>query len=144
MSFPTPEAGLVISYSYLWRYEHDAGAEEGRKNRPCVIILAVEKHDGNNTLVTVAPITHSQPKDKNIGLEIPPRVKQHLDLDYEKSWVIISEVNQFVWPGYDLRPIAGSKNKFSYGFLPPKLFEQIKSGVLELIIKRRTDITSRD
>jgi len=95
MSFPTPEAGLVISYSYLWRHEHDAGAEEGRKNRPCVIILAVEKKDGN-TLVTVAPITHSEPKGKNLGLEIPPRVKQHIELDHEKSRVIISEVNQFV------------------------------------------------
>ncbi len=143
MAFPVPEAGLVISYSYLWRYEHDAGAEEGRKNRPCVIILAVEKKDGG-ILVTVAPITHSEPKGKNLGIEIPPRVKQHLGLDYETSWVIISEVNQFVWPGYDLRAIRGHKNKFAYGFLPPKLFEQIKSGVLELIIKRRSDITSRD
>ncbi len=148
MSFPAPEAGLVISYSYLWRYEYDNGAEEGRKNRPCVIILSVEKQNGN-MLVTVAPITHRQPKDKNLGVEIPTRVKQHLALDDEQSWVIISEVNQFIWPGYDLQPIAGNKHKsghgkFAYGFLPPKLFEIIKSGVLELIIKRRTDITSRD
>ena len=143
MSFPNPEIGLVISYSYLWRYEHETGAEEGRKNRPCVIILAIENQAGN-TLVTVAPITHSEPKGGNLGLEIPPRVKQHLGLDYEKSWVIISEVNQFVWPGYDLRAIAGNKGKFVYGFLPPNLFEKIKSEILDLIIKRRTNITLRD
>ncbi len=143
MVLPIPEAGLVISYSYLWRYEHISGAAEGRKNRPCVIILAIEKQDGN-TLVTVAPITHLKPPDKAIGLEIPPRVKKHIGLDYEQSWVIINEVNQFIWPGYDLRTIPNSKNKFSYGFLPPKLFEQIKSKIIELIIKQRASITTRD
>ncbi len=143
MSFPAPELGLVISYAYLWRHEHEAGLEEGRKNRPCVIVLSVEK-DGDATIVTVAPITHSEPTGVTVGLEIPPRVKQHLGLDHEKSWVILSEVNQFVWPGYDLRPIPGSKSKFDYGFLPPNLFEKIKAGILNLIVKRRSDITSRD
>jgi hypothetical protein len=37
MAIPTPEVGLVISYGYLWHYEHQAGQEEGRKDRPCVI-----------------------------------------------------------------------------------------------------------
>ncbi len=143
MSCPNPEVGLVISYSYLWRYEHQSGAEEGRKNRPCVIVIAVEKQDAN-IVVTVVPITHLKPKGDSLGIEMPPRVKQHLGLDSEKSWVIISEANQFIWPGYDLRPIPGSKTEFSYGFLPPKLFEQIKSEMLKLIIKRRTNITPRD
>jgi PadR family transcriptional regulator, regulatory protein PadR len=34
MSIPNPEAGLVISYAYLWHTEHQAGQEEGRKDRP--------------------------------------------------------------------------------------------------------------
>lgn len=143
MPFPIPEAGLVISYSYLWRYEHESGVEEGRKNRPCVIILSVEKQAGD-IIVTVAPITHYEPKDKKFGIEIPIGVKKHLRLDNKKSWVIISEVNQFIWPGYDLRPIVGSKKKFAYGFLPPMLFEQIKSEILKLIVKRRTNLTSRN
>lgn len=143
MSFLSPEVGLVISYSYLWRYEQQSGAEEGRKNRPCVIVIAVEKQDGN-IVVTVVPITHLKPEGESLGIEMPPRVKQHLGLDDEKSWIIISEANQFIWPGYDLRPIPGSKKKFSYGFLPPQLFEQIKSEMLKLIVKRRTNITPRD
>lgn len=143
MALLSPEIGLVISYSYLWRYEHQSGTEEGQKNRPCVIVIAVEKQDGN-TVVTVVPITHLKPKGENLGIEMPPRVKQHLGLDSEKSWIIISEANQFIWPGYDLQPIPGSKTEFSYGFLPPKLFEQIKSEMLKLIVKRRTNITPRD
>ena len=143
MAFPTPEPGLVISYAYLWRHEHAAGLEEGRKTRPCVIVLAVEQQ-GDATLVTVAPITHSMPTGATVGLEIPLRVKQHLELDDAQSWVIISEVNQFVWPGYDLRTVPGNKHRFDHGFLPPNLFEKIKSGLLDLLVKRRADITSRD
>lgn len=143
MAFPVPEPGLVISYAYLWRHEHEAGLEEGRKTRPCVIVLAVETKN-DTTLVTVAPITRSTPSGNIVGIVLPPRIKQHLALDHERSWVIISEVNQFVWPGYDVRPTPGSKHNFAHGFLPPNLFEKIKSTLLELLLKRRADITSRD
>lgn len=92
---------MVISYAYLWRYEHQAGKQEGRKHRPAVIVLAIEKQD-ETKIVTVAPITHGEPRDLSNCVEIPQRVKQQLGLDHKKSWVILSEVNQFAWPGYDL------------------------------------------
>jgi hypothetical protein len=63
MPIPTPEPGLVISYAYLWRYEHDVGQEEGRKDRPSVIVLAIEREADGTTIVTVLPITHSPPAD---------------------------------------------------------------------------------
>jgi len=143
MSFPNPEPGLVISYAYLWHREHEAGLDEGRKDRPCVIILSVEKQD-SGTQVTIAPITHSKPSGDTVGLEMPPRVKQHLRLDHETSWVIVSEVNQFIWPGYDMRPVAGKNGEYSYGFLPPRLFESIKASMLDLFVKRHSNITPRD
>ncbi len=143
MPVPAPEPGLVISHTYLWRHEHQAGQEEGRKNRPCVIVLCVE-HQVETATVTVAPIMHNLPEDAAAGIEIPSRVKRHLGLDSENSWVIVSEVNLFVWPGFDLRPVPGSTDKFDYGFLPPKLLEKIKSAMLDLVVKRRTRITMRD
>ena len=45
MPLPIHEVGLVISFSYLWRYEYEKGNEEGRKNRPCVIILSVKNEN---------------------------------------------------------------------------------------------------
>ena len=33
-TIPTPEAGLVIAYAYLWRREHQAGQDEGLKTDP--------------------------------------------------------------------------------------------------------------
>ena len=61
MSLPLPEPGLVISYAYLWRHEHDRGQDEGRKNRTCLIVLAVYKPKGKAVPVTVAAITHTPP-----------------------------------------------------------------------------------
>ncbi len=47
----------------------------------------------------------AHPHDPNVAVEIPLRVKEHLGLDSERSWVILEEVNIFTWPGFDLRPI---------------------------------------
>jgi hypothetical protein len=143
MPFPQPEPGLVISYSYLWRHEHNKGKNEGRKVRPCVIILAVEQKD-NEQIVTVAPITHTSPSNPAGAVEIPLKVKRHLNLDDDRSWIILDEVNQFTWPGCDLRPVPGSKTRYDFGFLPPKLFEKIKYGILDLFIKRRIKTVNRD
>ena len=40
MSLPAPQPGLVIRYAYLWAREHDRGAEDGAKDRPCAIVAA--------------------------------------------------------------------------------------------------------
>ena len=142
MTLPKPEQGLVISYAYVWRYEERVGQQEGRKDRPCVIILAVEQKD-DRTLVSLAPITHSPPAS-DAAVELPPRVKAHLGLDDQPSWIVTDELNQFIWPGYDLRPVKGAENRFAYGFLPPKLFEKIRLSVLSAAQQHRTRIIKRD
>lgn len=131
MALPEPEAGLVVSYAYLWSQEQRAGKTEGLKNRPCAIVLVVKSEDGRQK-VTVAPITHTQPNNPDIAIEIPPKVKQHLGLDSDRSWVILDDFNEFVWPGYDLRPIPGQIGKYDYGFLPPALFKQMVNKIIEL------------
>jgi hypothetical protein len=123
MALPTPEAGLVISYGYLWHYEHQAGQEEGRKDRPCVIALVVQGND-STTVVTVLPLTHRQPLDPANAVEIPAAVKRHLRLDGDRSWVVVNEGNEFLWPGYDLRKVPRA-DRYDYGFLPPRFFGQI-------------------
>ncbi len=124
MALPTPEPGLVISYAYLWHDEHVAGREEGRKDRPAVIVLAVEGEAEGETSVVVLPITHSAPRDPASAIELPAPVKRHLGLDDQRSWIVISEGNEFVWPGYDLRKISNG-DRYDDGFLPPRLFTQV-------------------
>lgn len=92
----------------------------------------------------MAPITHSPPHDPGVAIEIPTRVKRHLDLDSERSWVILDELNVFSWPGYDLRPIPDKGDRYDYGLLPPQFFESIVKKLSELRRKRKLAHTSRD
>ena len=125
------EAGLVISYAYLWRRERETGLEEGRKDRPSVIVLAVERQKDGATIVTVLPITHSAPTRPGAAVEIPAPVKRHLGLDDQRSWVVVTEGNEFLWPGYDLRKVP-RRDRYDYGFLPPGFFNQILKALVAL------------
>jgi hypothetical protein len=142
MPIPAPEPGLVISYAYLWHYEHEAGQEEGRKDRPSVIVLAIERAD-DTTVVTVLPITHTPPAERAGAIEIPAPVKRHLGLDDDRSWIIVSEGNEFDWPGYDLRKI-GRGDRYDYGFLPPRFFNQVLDAFLAWHRANRARLTSRE
>jgi hypothetical protein len=143
MPIPTPEPGLVISYAYLWHHEHEAGRDEGRKDRPSVIVLAVERQPDDATVVIVLPITHKSPVDPASAVEIPLPVKRHLGLDDDRSWVVVSEGNEFEWPGYDLRKI-GRGDRYDYGFLPPRLFNQVLTAFMAWRRNHRARVTSRE
>lgn len=96
MPIPNPEPGLVIAYAYLWHREHQAGQEVGRKDRPGVIVLAIERDASGEIIVTVLPITHSAPADPKSAVEIPLPVKRHLGLDDDRSWIAVAEGNEFL------------------------------------------------
>jgi hypothetical protein len=131
VSLPSPHPGLVIRYSYLWKQEADKGREEGSKDRPCAIVIAISNEEGEQQ-VLVLPITHSPPTNPADAIEIPAETKARLRLDAARSWVIITEANEFVWPGPDLRPIAGrADSTVAYGTLPPRFFAHVRDKFLE-------------
>jgi len=131
VSFPEPHAGLVIRYAYLWKREFDDGREEGTKDRPCAIVMAVIDESGDK-VVLVLPITHSPPANPTDAIEIPTVTKNRLGLDSERSWIVISEANEFMWPGPDLRPIPGrDASTIAYGPLPPRFFTHVRDRFLE-------------
>jgi hypothetical protein len=142
MPIPTPEPGLIISYSYVWDYEAQGGQEEGRKDRPCVIALTVERQPDGETLVTVLPITHRPPEDAAAAIEIPFAIKRHLGLDDSRSWIVVSEGDQFVWPGYDLRKVRGA-DRYDYGFLPPRFFADVLAAFRAWHRAHKVKLTSR-
>lgn len=137
---PQPIPGLVIRCSYLWRRDYLAGKEEGVNDRPCAVVLST-RTDGEDMLVTVAAITPTPPANPALAVELPRQVKKHLKLDGERSWIVCTEVNRFIWPGPDLWRIPGSKDAYSYGVLPPLLFTQVKQTLLQSLAKivSRTD-----
>jgi hypothetical protein len=126
VSLPPPEPGLVVGYAYLWQTEYEQGREEGVKDRPCAIVLMTNDEEGE-IVVTVVPITHAPPERPDEAVEIPLPTKRRLGLDMERSWIIVNEVNRFVWPGPDLRPVSrGEPDCFDYGVLPPSLYRQVR------------------
>ncbi len=138
MTFPTPKAGMVIRYSYLWRSEKLLGREEGHKDRPCAILLAV----AGGAQVIVLPITHTPPAEPSSAIEIPPATKRRLKLDEERSWIVLTEANRFTWPGPDLRPLkSGDPGSAVYGQLPADLFRKIREAWLALVPNRRLFVT---
>ena len=76
-------------------------------------------------MVRVVPVTHSPPDDPSVALELPLAIKRHLGLDSERSWVILDEVNEFGWPGFDLRAIPSARDRYAYGMLPPRFFDRM-------------------
>jgi len=84
LAIPAPERGLVVCYAYVWHSEYLRGREEGVKDRPCVIVLAIEEDDGV-CVVTVAPVTHSEPANQDDAVEIPLPTKRRLGLDSTRS-----------------------------------------------------------
>ena len=134
-----PEVGDVIPYSYLWAREHEAGEDAGRKQRPCVVVVAVKPAGKDAVRVVVAPVTSQQPHSEDTSaIALPGALKAALNLDASPSWVICSEVNQFDWPGFDLgRTPEGAT---SYGKVPASLVQRIR----DEIVKVKAKSTNRD
>src|SRR5271170_5583362 len=134
MALPKPVAGLIIRYSYLWYREHLEGRDEGQKDRPCAIVAALRVDENGDTRVLVLPMTHTPSDHPALAVEIPAKVKARLQLDDARSWVVLSEWNEFVWPGPDLRRLPNASNaSVAYGVIPPNLFATIRERFLAIV-----------
>jgi hypothetical protein len=137
VALPKPVPGLVIRYSYLWHGEYRQGRDEGGKDRPCAIVAAIRVDQDGDARALVLPVTHSPPERLDLTIEIPAKVRQRLRLDDARSWVVLSEWNEFVWPGPDLRRLPGAdESSVAYGMLPPSLYAIIRDRFLALVRSR--------
>ncbi len=133
MSTLTPENGLVISYDFLWHDEVRRGQEYGSKEHPCAIVLAGEIQTNGDREVFVCAISHSPPAADQLAVEIPYKVAKHLGLDDQQMWIKTHEVNIFTW-AKDRLPyglVKAPNGSFSYGIVPPALYEKMRDNVVE-------------
>lgn len=119
----------------------EAGQGEGLKDRPAVVVLAQQQMKAGLRLI-VAPVTHAAPERNGDAVELPKPVKRNLGLDQERSWIVLSEVNSFIWPGPDVRPIDGGDPL--YGAIPDWLLKDVQSAIGWRAGKRRLGMTRRD
>ena len=122
--------GWIFRYSYLWDWQHREGREEGDKDRPCLVLAIVTVTEAGAPVVRVLPITHAPPADPADAIEIPAVLKIRLRLDHERSWIVLTESNRFIWPGPDLRSVDSDTGY--YGALTPGLFAEVKRRFLAI------------
>jgi len=122
VSIPPPKQGLVIRYSYLWHRESVTGQEEGRKDRPCAVVLATK-----DERVAVVPITTRKPDANMPALELPVEIGKRLGLGESPSWIVANEINVFQWPGEDIR--RATREAWVFGQLPPNFTKTVVEGV---------------
>jgi len=88
--------------------------------------------------VRVLPVTH-RPTEPLRSIEISPKIKRYLGLDADASWIVLDEVNEFFWPGVDLRPVSRSKpGLWTFGVLPTEIFEEMRAKLRTILQQRRT------
>jgi hypothetical protein len=94
--------------------------------------------------VRVLPVTHAPPADPADCLEIPTLTNERLGLDSERSWVVLTEANDFIWPGPDLRPLpGGDAGTVAYGFLPPGFMRVLRERLEQRRREMRFKTTAR-
>jgi hypothetical protein len=108
------------------------------------VILVLLREGAEHPIVRVLAITRSAPADPADALEIPAPTKERLGLDSKRSWVMLTEANDFIWPGPDLRPIpGGDASTVAYGFLPPGFMRVLRERLERRQRERRLRATTR-
>jgi hypothetical protein len=57
---------------------------------------------------------------------------------------VVTETNDFLWPGPDLRPLPGTKPyRYENGMLPPRFFTHIRDKILQSHLRCRLNRVQR-
>jgi hypothetical protein len=144
VAIPTPNKGALIWFSYLWAKDYLAGQIHGRKTRRCIVLASSQSAPPYGPVrVVVCPITHTEPEDLSTAIEISLSDAVACGLDDCTSWVIVNDVNHFIWPGYDTEA-DWTTGVYEIGHLAPLLFDQITERFRELRKLGRLKAVSRD
>lgn len=74
---------------------------------------------------------------------MPAGLKRHLGMDDDPSWIVISELNDFVWPSPDLRPVPGKPDRYDYGVLPPTFFLKLQEAIFARLQTKKISVVPR-
>ena len=143
MTGTTPERGSVIRYSYLWADENARGREEGRKDRPALVLaLSIKEADGNIEVLVLA-VTHTPPTNAADAVAFPQDIKRHLGLD-EHCPGSSRRKQCLHLAGPDIRPVPGrTPPTVIYGRVPDGLLRQVARSYFANRKKQRSRLLPR-
>ncbi len=94
--------------------------------------------------MTMVAVIRAVPSNLDEALEIPAAIETAPGLDEGPSWIVVTEVNRFIWPGPDLVPISrNSPMRFDYGVLPPGFFRTPRNSFVALARASRVRLVAR-
>ena len=130
-----PPVGHLIAYEYLWASQHQT-RDDGAKTYPAAIVMTRDDL-APFPLAYVLGISHKPPRADERALEVLSKLKRHLGMDDQPTWIYTDQINIFAWPGPDLRlaenlsSIPSARGNCVIGALPTDWFERLKSHLQE-------------
>lgn len=89
-----PRVGDVLLYPYLWLTQQAAGETEGRKERPTVVALRIDRAGPTGTGLLLVAISSQPPREDQIAIEVPQMELHRAGLDRARpAWAYVSEYN---------------------------------------------------
>ena len=144
MSLLPPQRGDVIRYAYLWADETARGREEGRKDRPAIVLALSVLTEESRVRVLVVAVTHTPPRNAADAVPFPTDLKRSIGLDDRAAWIVTTEANAFSWPGPDVRPVPRrSPHTVIYGRIPEGLLRRIAESYLANRKRQKAPVVSR-
>jgi hypothetical protein len=124
----SPKKGDVWQYEYLWKREHEAGAETGRKSRPTALVTTFVGKDGRTNLFWI-PITSKEPHKDRLAIEVPQMERKRAGLASDmRLWVMVDEYNhEFLETSFYFDP-NGYQGAFSTVFTDQTLDLLLEAG----------------
>lgn len=118
MASPFPP-GSVITYLYLWRWQHAAGRDNAEKDRPVCLVIAVSDPSQDLTHLVLLAISGTEPSPEQTALEIPALELRRAGLStLKRGWITVSEYNYDVAEqSFHFDPNQVPRGAFSPGFM---------------------------
>jgi hypothetical protein len=132
------ESGLVVSYSFLWSREAEAGEESGRKSRPVCLQLLMNPTQARPDPVLLLPITSQPPEPDALAVAIPELECRRLALR-APAWIVLEEVNLDI----DFRRSPFIDNPNPIGSFSATFTREVRRRLRDALVARRLRLTAR-
>jgi hypothetical protein len=130
-------SGSIVSYPYLWRWQHDEGRENAEKDRPVCLAITIRDPEREITHLVILPISGTPPYQGQAALEIPPLEIRRAGLSmFKRGWITVSEYN------YDIaeRSYYFEPNQKPRGMFGPSFMEEIRRAIRPMLAARQSRI----
>jgi hypothetical protein len=128
-------SGDIVSYPYLWHWQHEEGRVNAEKDRPVCLALALPDKSKALTHLIIVAISGSSPLPEQRAIAIPDLEIKRAGLSaYKRAWLSVGEYNyDIAEKSFFFEPHQRIRGRFSDVFLKQILREvrrtvEIQSG----------------